>query len=64
MQKKLSVLKSFFNKVADLKVCSFINREAPTQVFTCEYREIFKNSLFYGTSLVAASVGWKKIDLS
>ena len=57
MQKKLSVLKSFFNKVADLKVCSFINREAPTQVFTSEYREIFKNSLFYGTSLVAASVG-------
>ena len=30
-------------------------KETPTQVFSCEYCEIFKNSFFYRTPLVAAS---------
>ena len=38
---------SLFNKVTGPQ---------PTQVFSCEYCEIFKNSLFYRTPLVAASV--------
>ena len=43
----------FFNKVVALKTCNFVKEETPTQVFSCEYREIFKNSFLYGTSLVA-----------
>ena len=33
------MLESLFNKVAGLK-------ETPTQVYSCEYYEIFKNSFF------------------
>ena len=40
------MLGSLFNKVARPKT--------PTQVFSCEYCEYFKNSLFYRTTLVAA----------
>ena len=29
-----------------MKACIFIERETPTQVFFCEYCEIFKNSFF------------------
>ena len=36
--RKMSVLESFFNKVAGLK--------AATKLFSCEYCEIFKNSFF------------------
>ena len=34
-----------FNKVARLQACNFI-KEAQTQVFSCEYCEIFKNTFF------------------
>ena len=37
---------SVFNKVAELKACNFIKKETPTQVFSCEYGKLFKNSLF------------------
>ena len=30
-------------------------KETPTQVFSCEYREIFKSSFFYRTTPVAVS---------
>ena len=30
-------------------------KKTPTQVFSCEYCEIFKNNLFYRTPLVATS---------
>ena len=36
----------FFNKVASLQACNFIKNETPTQVFSCEYFEIFKNTYF------------------
>ena len=36
----------FFDKVADLKVCIFIKKETPTQVFFYEYCEIFENNSF------------------
>ena len=32
------------------------NKETPTQMFSCEYCEIFKNSFCYRTPPVAASV--------
>ena len=38
------------------KVNDFIKKETPTQMFCCEYCEIFKNSSFYRTPTVAASV--------
>ena len=37
-----------------LKACNFI-KETPTQVFSCKYREIFKNTFFDRTPLMAAS---------
>ena len=36
-------------------VCNFIKKETPTQVFSCEFCEIFKNTSFYGTLPAAAS---------
>ena len=44
------MLESLFNKVD-----SKDTKEAPTQVFSCEYYEIFKNTFFNGALPVAAS---------
>ena len=44
----------FFNKVAGLRPAT-LPKKIPTQVFSCEYYEIFKNSFFYRTPLWAAS---------
>ena len=41
---KISVFESLFNKAGTLKTCVFIKKEIPTQVFSYEYCEIFKNS--------------------
>ena len=35
--------------------CNFIEKETPTQVFSCEFSETFKNTFFYRTPLLAAS---------
>ena len=35
--------------------CNFIKKESLTQVFSCEFCEISKNTFFYGTPPVAAS---------
>ena len=40
------MLKCLSDKVADLHVCSFIKKETETQVFSCEYGEIFKKTFF------------------
>ena len=40
------VLESLYNKVAGLKACNCIKKETLTQVFSCKYWEILKNSLF------------------
>ena len=45
----------FFNKVSG-KGCNFIKKETLAQAFSCEFCEIFKNTFFYRTPLVAASV--------
>ena len=42
--KETTVLESPFNKVAGLKVYIFIKKKIPTQLFSCEYCEILKNS--------------------
>ena len=43
-----------FNKVAG-GTCNFIKKETLTQLFSCEFNKIFKNTLFYRTPPVAAS---------
>ena len=40
----------FFNKA-----CNFIEKETPTQVFSCEFYKVFKNAFFYMIPLVATS---------
>ena len=45
---------------------NFIKKETLVQVFSCEFcefREIPKNTFFYRTSLVAASVSCEMIDI-
>ena len=44
----------FFNKAAGLGL-NFIKKETLAHVFSCEFCEIFKNTYFYRTPLVAAS---------
>ena len=44
----------FFNKVAG-GAWNFIKKETLAQVFSCEFRDITKNTFFYRTRLVAAS---------
>ena len=41
---KTPVFEFLFNKDGALKACIFIKKEIPTQVSSCEYCEIFKNS--------------------
>ena len=38
------------------KACDLVKKETPAQVFFCEFCEIFKNTFFYRTPPVAASV--------
>ena len=65
---KISVLKNFaiftgkhqcwspfYRKLQVLKPAQVYQKETPTQVFSCEYCEIFKNSFLYRTTMVVAS---------
>ena len=45
---KIGVLKNFA-KFTGKHLCNFINKETPTQVFSCEFCEIFKNTVFHRT---------------
>ena len=38
-----------------LRACNFIKKETLAQVFSCEFCEIYKNTFYYRTPLVAAS---------
>ena len=38
------------------EACNFLKREALAQVFSWDFCEIFKNTFFYRTPLVAVSV--------
>ena len=42
--------------VAQPEACNFTKKETLAQVFSCEFCEISKNTFYYRTSLVAASV--------
>ena len=44
IHQKISVLKSLFNIVRDLKTRNSNKKDTPTQVFSCEYHKIFKDS--------------------
>ena len=46
IHQKISVLKSLFNIVRDLKTRNSNKKDTPTQVFSCEYHKIFKDSCF------------------
>ena len=46
-----------FFKIGVLKNFATLLKQTPTQVVSCEYCEIFKNTIFYRTPPVAASVG-------
>ena len=46
IHQKISLLKSLFNIVRDLKGRNFNKKETPAQVFSCEYHKILKNSYF------------------
>ena len=37
------------------EACNFIKKETLAQVFSCEFCEIYKNTFYYRTLLVAAS---------
>ena len=56
IRRKTPVFESLFNKFAGLKACNFIKKRVKHWVFSCEYCKIFKNSIFYRTLLVAASI--------
>ena len=45
IHKKTPVLEFNFNKVAGVKICNFIKKRFPTQVFSCEYCEILTTFL-------------------
>ena len=55
IHRKTPVLESLFNKVVCLNACNLIKKETPTQMFSCENCETFKNTFFYRTPLVVAS---------
>ena len=46
IHQKISLLKSLFDTVRGLKGHNFNKEETSTQVFSCEYHKIFKNSCF------------------
>ena len=50
----MSVLESLCNKATGLMAFNFIKKEAPSQVFSCEYHKCLTIA-FYGTFVVAAS---------
>ena len=44
------------HKVADLRLATLLKKETPTQVLSCEFCKIFKNSLAYRAHLAVTSV--------
>ena len=54
IHKKTPVLKSLLNKVAASKACTFI-KKTTSQMFSCEYCEISKNTYFEEHLHTAAS---------
>ena len=55
LQENLCARVSFLIKL-QAEACNFINQEGLAKVFSCEFCEIFKNTLFYRTPPVITSV--------
>ena len=55
-----SVLKNFAKFTRKHLCWSLKKKNTPTQVFSCEFCEIFKNTSFYRTPPMAASVSGEK----
>ena len=53
---KKALLEISQNSQENACACNFIKKESLAQVFPCEFCEISKNTFFYRTPLVAASV--------
>ena len=49
---------SFLMKSYRPEACKFVKKETPTQVLSFEFCEVFKNTFFCKTPLVAASVAF------
>ena len=49
----------FFNKVAGLRLAILFKKESLAQVFSCEFCEISKNTVFHTTPPVAASDSYR-----
>ena len=52
---KLMCQSPFFNKVADLRPATLLKKDTLAQMFSYEFCEIWKNSIFHRTPPVAAS---------
>ena len=48
-------IKGFLEILQSSQACNFIKKEPLTQVFSCEFCKIFKNTFLYRTLLTAAS---------
>ena len=59
--RKTLVPESLFLTKLQASACNFIKVETLAQVFSCEFCEIFKNTFFYKTPPVAASVAEENI---
>ena len=55
LKRKTPVPESFFKIKLQTSACNFIKKETLALMFFCEFCEIFKNTFFYRTPLVAAS---------
>ena len=60
---KLQAWACNFIKKESLAACNFIKKESLAQVFSCEFYEISKNTFFYRTHPVAASVNRMVLSL-
>ena len=56
------MLESLFNKVAGLRFVTLL-KKPPTQVFSCEICETFKNTYFHSTLPLAASDFWENMQI-
>ena len=45
IHRKITVIESLFNQVADIQIFTFFKRDSEARVF-CEYCEIFKKAYF------------------
>ena len=57
LQENICARASFFIKM-QASACNFIKEQTPAQVFSCEFGEIFKNTVLYRTTPMATSKHW------